>query len=90
MNDLGEWKQQVPIKLDVDTIRRIDQDVQRFAPFCEGRSTVARVLIQFAYAAIDAGILKWDLQSVQDVLSNSRPVNGAVPSVLSVPKGAKR
>ena len=78
------------IKLDVPTIQRIDQDVQRFAPFCEGRSTVARVLIQLAYAAIDAGILQWDLESVQRVLSKSQNGHG-VPSLgQGVPKGAKK
>jgi hypothetical protein len=66
---MGEWKIQVPMKLAPRTVDRMDEDVERFAPFCEGRSTIGRVLIEYAYQAIDEGILKWDFESINRVLS---------------------
>lgn len=79
---MGEWMVQVPTKLRSLTIDRIDADVQRFAPFCEGRSAIVRLLIDVAYAAVDRGMVPWDLAGVQGVLGIPR--SQAVPSVPKV------
>jgi hypothetical protein len=69
---MGEWKIQIPMRLAAVTVGRMDKDVQRFRPFCEGRSAIGRVLIEYAYAAIDAGILRWDLEWIQASLDEAR------------------
>lgn len=69
---MGEWKQQVPVKLDVAAVARIDEFVEQFSPFCEGRSALVRVLVEVSLAAIDNGTLRFDLASIQEVLSKSR------------------
>jgi hypothetical protein len=69
---VGEWKQQVPVKLDVATVARIDELVEQFSPFCEGRSALVRILVEFSLAAIDQGILTFDLNEIQQVLSKPR------------------
>jgi len=85
---VGEWKIQVPMKLDPEIVERMDRDVQRFAPFCEGRSAVGRELIRYAYDLIDQGIIEWNLEAVQRVRSNPR--NGiqgpSVPGKPDVPE----
>ncbi len=73
---MGEWKLQVPVKLDPATVARIDRDVQSFQPFCEGRSAMVRVLISLAYAAIDRGILGSGA-SISPGARNSRTLAGA-------------
>lgn len=65
-------KVQIPVKLDAKTITRIDRHVAQFAPFCESRSALVRVLLEHAIAAIDAGTLRFDLEEIQRVLAHSR------------------
>lgn len=86
-DEMGEWKIQVPAKFDSSTVERMDREIARFAPFCEGRSTMVRILVEYALAAIDDGILQWDLKSIQQVLSNSRRLS--VLGIQGVP-GKKR
>src|SRR5579859_1228124 len=85
---MGEWKVQVPVKVEGWTAERMDRDVERF-PFCEGRSSIARKLIELAYAAIDAGIIEFEPGTLQEVLSNlrvqKRPSPQKFQSVPSVP-----
>lgn len=87
---MGEWKIQVAVKFESSTVERFDRDIQRFAPFCEGRSAIARVLVDVAYAAIDAGIIPWSLESIQEILSVSRrQVIPGIPGVPVLPKRAR-
>lgn len=71
---VGEWKVQVPVKLDAATVAEIDKHVAAFAPFCEGRSALIRVLVEVALGAINDGTLTWDLETIQRFL-NSRHLN---------------
>lgn len=80
---MGEWKVQVPVKLDRKTVDRLDEYVQQFSPFCEGRSAIARVLIEYALSSIDSGTLSFDLVSIQRVLRLSNP---CTPKIV---KGAR-
>jgi hypothetical protein len=70
---MGLCKQCVPVKLDAETVTRINEDVKRFAPFCEGRSTMARVLIQIAYSQIDSGKVDWTVRGIQRALNLAAP-----------------
>lgn len=69
---MGEWKLQVPVKLDPATVEQIDKHVAAFSPFCEGRSALVRVLVEVALGAITDGTLRFDLPSIQQVLSKAR------------------
>lgn len=86
---MGEWKIQVPLKLDAEIVERMDRDVQRFAPFCEGRSAIGRELIRYAYDLIDEGIIEWSLEAVQIVRGNRRIRDTRTnrQSVPSIPRG---
>ena len=90
---MGECLIQVPIKVPLWLAQRLDSDVERFAPFCEGRSAVGReALIQF-YLLVDAGIIEWNSEAVNRVRSNSQNGNRVhgIPSnpVSTVPRKGK-
>ena len=73
---MGVWLKNVPVKLDEKTVQRMDQDVQRFSPFCTGRSQLGRLLIHLAYAQIDNGEVDWTLSGIQRALKrkpNTKP-----------------
>lgn len=69
---VGEWKQNIGVKLDAATLARIDELVESFYPFCEGRSALIRVLVEVALTSIDSGTIKFDLKAIQDLLSKPR------------------
>ena len=73
MRDLGEWKTQVPVRLDGSVVERIDKSIRDCGRFCEGRGPVIRQIVADAYRLIDEGILTLDsdgLQHVQGVHCN--------------------
>ena len=70
---MGEWKQNVPVRLDAKTIARIDGDVRRFAPFCQGRGAMVRILIQLAHSQIDSGNVNWTISGIQRALKLTSP-----------------
>lgn len=70
---MGLTKQNVPVRLDAKTIERIDEDVRRFAPFCEGRSAMARLLIHLAHSQIDSGEINWTISGIQRALKLTAP-----------------
>lgn len=69
---MGEWLSQVPVKLDARMVARLDEDVTRFLPFCQGRSAMIRVLLEVAYNQIDNGSVDWTLEGLQKVLGVPR------------------
>ena len=66
---MGVQLKNVPVKLDEETISRIDEDVRRFAPFCSGRSSMLRALVYVAYGQIDAGKVKLTLTGIQRAIA---------------------
>jgi len=85
---MGKCKVSVPVNLEAETVARIDEFVEQFSPFCEGRSALVRVLIEHALGAIDEGILKFDLESIKEVLrkseSRERKRKGEVSTLTSL------
>jgi hypothetical protein len=65
---MGECLKAIPVKLDEKTVARIDEDVENFAPFCKGRSTMVRLLVQIAHRQIDSGKVNWTMRGIQQAL----------------------
>jgi hypothetical protein len=70
---MGLCKQNTPVRLDAETIARIDEDVKRFAPFCEGRSAMIRLLVRIAHSQIDSGKVEWTTRGIQRALKLAAP-----------------
>ena len=75
----------VAVKVDARTVARLDDLVKQFAPFCEGESSIVRVLVEYALASIDSGTLPFDLVTLQRVLSNSR-IPSTPAAVQEIPR----
>lgn len=69
---MSEVMQPIAVKLDAATLVRLDDLAEKFYPFCEGRSALIRILLQVALASIDNGSLRFDLESIQALLSAPR------------------
>jgi hypothetical protein len=62
----------VSIKLDAQTLQAVDGQVEKYYPFCEGRSSFLRVVIQIAMQAVADGRLPFELEDIQRELSQPR------------------
>lgn len=62
---MGETRIGVAGKVDARTIASLDALVERFQPFCDGRSSMIRILLETVTLAIDNGTLEFDLDSVK-------------------------
>jgi len=70
---VGEWMVQVPVKLDPETVARLDL-LRGSYPFKPGRSTVIRELVEEGLRLIAEGIMQFRATT-----------SNRVPSVQSVP-----
>ena len=69
---MGITLKAVPVRLDEETVARIDEDVRRFAPFCEGRSSMVRALVYVAYGQVDRGKVKLTLTGIQRAIASQQ------------------
>jgi len=65
---MGIEKMNVTAKLEAEVVSRIDGLVERFRPFCEGRSSMMRILLKVAIAGIDAGKIPNTMSGLQNYL----------------------
>lgn len=70
---MGEWMVQVPVKLDPETVARLDL-LRGSYPFKPGRSTVIRELVEEGLRLIAEGIMQFRATA-----------SNRVPSVQSIP-----
>jgi hypothetical protein len=82
---VGETRVAVTVKLDAQTLVRLDALVARFSPFCEGRSSMLRIIVETICAAIDNGNMAFDMESVKNLLGT--PGNTLKPELIR--KGAR-
>lgn len=69
---MGVTRVAVTAKLDVETIVSIDELVEQFSPLVEGRSTIVRLLIEVALAAMDSGVIPFTLEGLGPFLQKAR------------------
>jgi hypothetical protein len=68
---MGETKIAIASKVSMDTAKKLDELVEEFAPFVEGRSSLIRVLLEVAVCGIDTGRIPNTLDGLQEYLRES-------------------
>jgi hypothetical protein len=82
---MGIERVNVGAKLDVETVCRIDAFVEKFSPFCESRSSMVRILLETAIAAIDSGAVPFTPDTLGDFMLRARgkrSLHGTLPRIV--------
>lgn len=65
---MGETKVSIASKIDVQLAARLDELVEQWSPYFEGRSSLIRFLLEVACSGIDSGKIPDSLDSLQEYL----------------------
>jgi hypothetical protein len=62
---MREWKVNVTVRLDPETVDRIDAYLEQFSPLVETRVAMTRLLLKTVIAAIDARAIPFSAEKLR-------------------------